>query len=92
MSQQRPFMTPNGGNENTQRHTHSLDRQKGQMKAKHKECHCKSIMFKKKIGCFPSSSSPLYLKGMTDALVGGAGGTKHATEAEDGGRGRAAYE
>lgn len=45
-----------------------------------------------KFGCFPSSLSPLYFKGMTDALVGGAGGTKHATEAEDGGRGRAAYE
>lgn len=45
-------------------------------------------MFQKS-GCFPSSLPPLYFKGMTDALVGSAGGTKHATGAEDGGRGRA---
>ncbi len=69
----------------------SSDRLSGQVKAKHKECHCKSIMFQK-FGCFSSSLSPLYFKGMTDALVGGAGGTKHATGAEDGGQGRAAYE
>lgn len=61
------------------------------MKAKQKECQCKSILFQKSV-CRPSSLSTFYFKAMTDALVGGAGGTMQATGAEDGGRGRVAYE
>lgn len=54
------------------------------MKAKQKECHCKSILFQKSV-CRPFSLSTFNFKAVTDALVGGAGGTMRATGAEGGG-------